>query len=405
MSGAMRDLSTRDLWEASLARSRARRNSHPRRLPATVFERVLADRPSVPRDLAEAEPWELSMGRSLTRRRAAALRFVPAGTRARRLSLGALAALSAGPAGALGGATASAAHSSGSDATTTEHLAVLTTGSRGAAVIALQHALGITADGIYGKVTAAAVRAFQRSHGLAADNVVGPATRAVLFGAHATDTAGSSSATSSSSAGDTGSGNVVVALQRALGIGADGVFGPQTEAAIRSVQARHGLAVDGVVGPATWHALGLSDHGLLKPPASAQPRAVRSESSSGSTGTDSSGSVARVIAAADQIATLPYRYGGGHGSFQDSAYDCSGSVSFALHGAGLLSSPEDSTELESYGVPGPGAHISIYANSGHAFMVIDGRRFDTSGLSSTGSRWSGATRSSAGYTVRHPPGL
>jgi hypothetical protein len=78
-------------------------------------------------------------------------------------------------------------------------------------------------------------------------------------------------------------------------------------------------------------------------------------------------------------------------------------VSYALHGGGLLSSPEDSTALESYGAPGPGKYITIYANSGHAYMVVNGRRFDTSGANP--SRWQANDRSSAGFVVRHPAGL
>jgi cell wall-associated NlpC family hydrolase len=115
--------------------------------------------------------------------------------------------------------------------------------------------------------------------------------------------------------------------------------------------------------------------------------------------------VRRVIKAANAIAAKPYRYGGGHGSFEDSGYDCSGSVSYALHGAGLLSAPLDSSGLMSYGEPGPGRHITIYANPGHAYMTVDGRRFDTSARGEAGSRWSSAGRSPDGYVVRHPPGL
>ena len=80
-------------------------------------------------------------------------------------------------------------------------------------------------------------------------------------------------------------------------------------------------------------------------------------------------------------------------------------MSYALHGGGLLSSPEDSTALESYGAPGPGSHITIYANAEHAFMVIDGRRFDTVAQQEGGSRWSSSMTSTAGYVVRHPAGL
>ena len=115
--------------------------------------------------------------------------------------------------------------------------------------------------------------------------------------------------------------------------------------------------------------------------------------------------VKAAIAAANQIATRPYVYGGGHGSFISSGYDCSGSVSYALHGGGLIRDTEDSSQLESYGSAGPGRWITIYANAGHAYMVIAGLRFDTSAQSSTGgSRWTTDGRSGAGFVVRHPTG-
>ena len=115
--------------------------------------------------------------------------------------------------------------------------------------------------------------------------------------------------------------------------------------------------------------------------------------------------MARVIAAANRIAGSPYKYGGGHGSFNDSGYDCSGSVSYALHGGGLLNAPRASGGFTSYGAPGPGRRITIYASSGHMYMVVDGRRFDTSARSQTGNRWTSEQRSTAGYAVRHPVGL
>ena len=113
----------------------------------------------------------------------------------------------------------------------------------------------------------------------------------------------------------------------------------------------------------------------------------------------------RAIAAANRIAGLPYRFGGGHRSFSDSGYDCSGSVSYVLHGAGRLGSPLDSSELMSYGAAGRGRWITVYANPGHAYMVIRGRRYDTTGRSESGSRWQLRHRSPSGYAVRHPRGL
>jgi hypothetical protein len=136
--------------------------------------------------------------------------------------------------------------------------------------------------------------------------------------------------------------------------------------------------------------------------------------------------VKAIVDAGNRIATLPYRYGGGHKlDFRDSAYDCSGSVSFALHGGGLLTAPLDSSSFMSWGDKGPGSWITIYTNPGHAFMVVAGLRFDTSmrtPLASSArhstktrsghrvvrtltSRWSSTMRPADGYKVRHPVGF
>ena len=115
--------------------------------------------------------------------------------------------------------------------------------------------------------------------------------------------------------------------------------------------------------------------------------------------------VKRVIAAGNQIAKLPYRYGGGHALLNDTGYDCSGSVSFALRGGGLLQGAAPSSGFYTYGESGPGRWITVYANGGHMYMVVAGLRFDTSGRSQTGSRWQIQPRPASGYTVRHPPGL
>jgi len=113
--------------------------------------------------------------------------------------------------------------------------------------------------------------------------------------------------------------------------------------------------------------------------------------------------VAAAIEAANSIATTPYVWGGGHGSFESSGYDCSGSVSFALHGGGFLSSPLDSTGLSTWGEPGPGRWITVYANAGHAWAIIAGLAFDTSG--GAGPRWHPSPVSSTeGFIARHPTG-
>jgi cell wall-associated NlpC family hydrolase len=116
--------------------------------------------------------------------------------------------------------------------------------------------------------------------------------------------------------------------------------------------------------------------------------------------------IQKVIAGANEIADFPYVFGGGHASFVDNAYDCSGSVSYALAAGGLLSAPETSGSLESWGVPGPGRYITVYANAGHTYMYVDGVLYDTAGRSGPyASRWQVGGTDNSGYVVRHWPGL
>jgi hypothetical protein len=269
--------------------------------------------------------------------------------------------------------------------------------SHGARVKVLQRDLGIApADGIFGHGTSRAVKRFQRRHHLHADGIVGAATWSMIrrsrHGAHASAVAGSGGRARVQRRGGS-----VRLLQRKLGIGADGVFGPGTASAVKSFQRGHGLTADGIVGPGTWQALGVGGrHPVLKRAGLrggllAVPRHVML--------------LRRAVAAGNRIAYKPYIYGGGHGSFRAAGYDCSGSVSYVLHGMGRLSAPLDSGELMHYGKPGRGRFVTIYANAGHAFMVINGRRYDTSGRAASGSRWGPGMRSTAGYVARHPPGL
>jgi cell wall-associated NlpC family hydrolase len=116
--------------------------------------------------------------------------------------------------------------------------------------------------------------------------------------------------------------------------------------------------------------------------------------------------IQRVIAGANAIADFPYVFGGGHASFVDNAYDCSGSVSYALAAAGLLSAPETSGELESWGAPGPGRYMTIYAAAGHVYMYVDGVMYNTAGRSGVyASRWQVHGTDNTGFVARHWPGL
>ena len=116
-------------------------------------------------------------------------------------------------------------------------------------------------------------------------------------------------------------------------------------------------------------------------------------------------SVKNAIWAANSLRRKPYVWGGGHGSFNDRGYDCSGTVSFALHGAGALSAPLPSSELMRYGERGRGRWITIYSRPGHTFAVIAGLRLDTTDFQNggnTGPRWHADMRDTGGYVARHP---
>jgi cell wall-associated NlpC family hydrolase len=156
-----------------------------------------------------------------------------------------------------------------------------------------------------------------------------------------------------------------------------------------------------------------SDSDVAAPPVSAPAPGNGSTATLNSDGTatppaDAPPAVVAVIEAANEIHTKPYVWGGGHGSFESSGYDCSGAVSYALHGGGFLSSPLDSTGLSYWGEAGPGNWITVYANSGHTYAVIAGLRWDTSGTGGSGPGWSTSLDGyldTSSYTARHPAGF
>jgi peptidoglycan hydrolase-like protein with peptidoglycan-binding domain len=189
----------------------------------------------------------------------------------------------------------------------------------------------------------------------------------------------------------------------------DGMFGPATARSVRSFEAAEERRTDGAAtryeqrlvrsratqappeevdapAPAGEEAY-IGDDGLAVAPASA-PAEVHA-----------------IIEAGNEIATKPYKYGGGHGRWNDSGYDCSGSISYVLHAAGLLDSPLDSTGFMSWGEAGRGEWVTIRTNPSHAYMIVAGLRFDTSARRQTGNRWSDTMRSARGYRGRHPEGL
>jgi len=279
--------------------------------------------------------------------------------------------------------------------------------------------------GVFGPDTLKNVERFQRAHHMAADGIVGSGTVRALRSAAAHRAAaqqgaghgGAGDAAPSQHLGDRTlkkgmHGHDVRVLQDFLTRAGfptpiAGRFGPETLANVKAFQRAHGLTPDGVVGPGTVQALrNLGDHsaGDNSSPAPTAPVGHARLLSNGLAvaPADAPQAIKDVIAAGNRIATKPYIYGGGHGTWHDAGYDCSGSVSYALHGGGLIDTQLDSTSFESWGSSGHGRWITIYANGGHAWMIVAGLRFDTSGANP--SRWQPADRSADGYVVRHPTG-
>ena len=193
-------------------------------------------------------------------------------------------------------------------------------------------------------------------------------------------------------------------------VGVDGQFGRSTYTAVRRWEGASGFAVNGRVTRGNAKRLRAQvSRAEAGPGGAAYVKVEKAYIAPDGTAVAPSSAPAEVkaiIAAGNEIRNKPYRYGGGHGSFKDSGYDCSGSVSYALHGGGLLDRPMDSTGFMSWAKPGKGQWVTTYANSGHMYMVVAGLRFDTSGAKSRGgNRWTTEMSSSSGYTVRHPAGF
>jgi cell wall-associated NlpC family hydrolase len=197
----------------------------------------------------------------------------------------------------------------------------------------------------------------------------------------------------------------------------DGQFGRHTTLRVRSWERNSNRRINGRVSRAEARALQQAvERGERLPGYVPEPTAPTTAPATGEKATiapdgtavapaSAPATVKAIIAAGNEIHDLPYKYGGGHGSWDDTGYDCSGSMSYALHGAGLLDRPLDSTGFMSWGKAGKGAWVTTYANSSHSYMIVAGLRFDTSGRAEDDSRWHTEMRSSSGYTVRHPSGL
>jgi peptidoglycan hydrolase-like protein with peptidoglycan-binding domain len=204
----------------------------------------------------------------------------------------------------------------------------------------------------------------------------------------------------------------------------DGVYGPQTERVARQFELSNALGVNGRLTRGEQQLLRqFADRAVAErraaalaapagaaavaaPPAAPSPPTAPATLNADGTATPPAGApaaVAQVIAAGNEIATKPYRYGGGHAKLVDTGYDCSGSASYALRGAGLMEGSMPSYDFEDWGDPGPGAWVTVYARKDHMYLVVAGLRFDTSGARP--SRWQAEMRPADGYVVRHPTGL
>src|SRR5215208_6466891 len=216
-------------------------------------------------------------------------------------------------------------------------------------------------------------------------------------------------------------GGDVAKLQRYLReaghrVARDGEFGPRTRRALRATETELELRADGVATTREQRAIlravkapssGGAAYVAPPPPEKVVPGAKGTVTADGFAVPPESApeNVKDVITAGNAIATTPYKWGGGHAKWDDTGYDCSGSVSYALHGGGLLDSALVSGDFARWGQEGNGRWITIYANGGHVYMVVAGMRFDTSARSQSSSRWTMQQRPSDGFSITHPKGL
>jgi peptidoglycan hydrolase-like protein with peptidoglycan-binding domain len=305
-------------------------------------------------------------------------------------------------------------------------------GASGPDVRELQQALGkagfkVKVDGNFGTGTLRAVKRFQRASRLDPSGTVGTLTvkalKRALRGSSANVNGGFSDNPSEDGAhhslGDRipvkagMSGHDIRVLQDFLTragfkVTIDGEFGSTTEKAVKAFETAQNRTVDGVMDAGDIDALrtlaGQDDPGAGTQPTQLAPGDIAQIGPDGLAIAPASAPdpVKAIIAAGNQIASKPYKYGGGHGKWNDSGYDCSGSVSYALHGAGLLDKPLASGDFETWGDSGPGQWVTIYTKASHAYMVVAGIRFDTSGRTRNNTRWQSDMRSSSGYVARHP---